>query len=291
MKSIFTVALVCFFLLAGTALAKQGTILVAFGTSMDSAKIALIDIENAYKKSVGSTEPLLMAYTSDIIRNKLSKQGTPVFSVNAAMNELAKQGVTELEIQSLHVSAAEEYNQLERMITKNVTKYPGRFKTVKLGYPLLVSKKDLDDVVAVVLAALPKERKAGDAVVLMGHGNSKGPGDLTFLAVADAFQKADPLVLFANVSGAVSFEPVLAQLKTLKPKKVWLVPFMIVAGDHAVNDLAGPEADSWASRIKAAGMTPISVLTGLGQLKGIQDIFLEHTENAVVDLVNTKKSD
>jgi len=291
MKSIFTMVLVCFFLLAGTAFAKQGTLLVAFGTSVDRAKIALVDIENAYKKSIGSTEPLLMAYTSDIIRNKLSKQGIPALSVYAAMNELAKQGVTELEIQSLHVSAAEEYNQLERMIVKNVTKYPDRFKTVKLGYPLLVSKRDLDEVVAIVLAALPKERKAGDAVVLMGHGNNNGPGDLTFLAVADAFQKADPFVWFANVEGAVTFEPVLAQLKTLKPKKVWLLPFMIVAGDHALNDLAGQEADSWASQIKAAGLNPMPLLTGLGQLKGIQDIFLRHTENAVVDLVNTKKSD
>lgn len=291
MKRILIMVLACFILLTGSAFAKQGTLLVAFGTSMDSAKVALVDIEDAYRKALGSKEPLLMAYTSDIIRNKLAKQGTPVLSVNAALNEMAKLGVTELDIQSLHVSAAEEYNQLERMIIKNVTKYPGRFKTVMLGYPLLVSKQDLEDVVAVVLAALPKERKPNDAVVLMGHGNSKGPGDLTFLAVAAAFQKADPNVFFANVSGSLTFDPVLADLKKLGAKKVWLMPFMIVAGDHSVNDLAGQEADSWASQIKAAGMTPIPILNGLGQLDGIQNVFLRHTENAVIDLVNTKKAD
>ena len=66
---------------------------------------------------------------------------------------------------------------------------------------------------------------------------------------------------------------------------------MIVAGDHANNDLAGPEEDSWASRIKAEGMTPMPHLKGLGEIKAVRGLFLSHTENAVIDLVNTKKSD
>ena len=277
-------------LVAGTAFAKTGTLLVAFGTSMDSARLAIDDIEKAYKKAAGN-EPVLLAFTSDIIRNKLAKEGKPVLSVNAAMNELAAQGVTDLKIQSLHIAPAEEYNQLERMVVKNITKNPGVFKTVKVGYPLLVSEKDLDAVVKVVLASLPKDRKPGDAVVLMGHGNDRGPGDLTLAATAAAFHKADPHVWLATVEGSNSFDNVLPKLKASGAKRVWLQPFMIVAGDHANNDLAGPEEDSWASRIKAAGMTPMPNLKGLGQLKGIQDIFLSHTQNAVVDLANTKKAD
>ena len=78
---------------------------------------------------------MLLAFTSDIIRNKLAKEGKPVLSVNAAMNERAAQGVTDLKIQSLHIAPAEEYNQLERMVGKNITKNPGVFKTVKVGYP------------------------------------------------------------------------------------------------------------------------------------------------------------
>ena len=125
----------------------------------------------------------------------------------------------------------------------------------------------------------------------MGHGNDRGPGDLTLAAAAAAFHKADPHVWLATVEGANSFDNVLPELKASGAKRVWLQPFMIVAGDHANNDLAGPEEDSWASRIKAAGMTPMPNLKGLGQLKGIQDIFLSHTQNAVVDLANTKKAD
>ena len=162
MKKCFVMVLLCCLLVAGTAFAKTGTLLVAFGTSMDSARPAIDDIEKAYKKAAGN-EPVLLAFTSDIIRNKLAKEGKPVLSVNAAMNELAAQGVTDLKIQSLHIAPAEEYNQLERMVVKNITKNPGVFKTVKVGYPLLVSEKDLDAVVKVVLASLPKDRKPGDA--------------------------------------------------------------------------------------------------------------------------------
>ncbi len=289
MKKIFVALLLSFLLLAVPALAKTGTLLVAFGTSMKSARPAIDDIEKAYTQR--NDGPVLLAFTSDIIRNKLAEEGKPVLSVNAAMDKMAEQGVTDLRIQSLHIAPAEEYSQLERMVVKNITKNPGRFTTVKVGYPLLVSQKDLDDVVKIVLAALPAERKPNDAVVLMGHGNDRGPGDLILAATADAFHKADKHVWFATVEGAHSFKNILPEIKASGAKRVWLQPFMIVAGDHANNDLAGPEEDSWASQIKAKGMQPMPNLKGLGQLKGIQDIFLSHTDNAAIDLANTKKSD
>lgn len=289
LKKLLPALLFCLLLAAVPAHAKTGTLLVAFGTSMESARPAIDDIEKAYKQR--GDGPVLLAFTSDIIRAKLAKEGKPVLSVNAAMNEMSAQGVTDLRIQSLHIAPAEEYSQLERMVVKNIATNPGKFKTAKVGYPLLVSKKDLDDVVAVVLASLPADRKSGDAVVLMGHGNDRGPGDLTLLATAEAFHKADPLVWLATVEGALGFGDVLPEIKASGAKRVWLLPFMIVAGDHANNDLAGPEEDSWASLLKAEGMQPMPHLKGLGQLKGIQAIFLNHTDEAVVDLVNTKKAD
>jgi len=291
MKRIFGMVLLCCLMLSGTAFAKQGTLLVAFGTSMPSAKVALDDLEKVYKQAYGKKGPLLMAYTSDIIRNKLAKQGKPVLSVFAAMNALAEKGVTELTIQSFHVVPAQEYSQLERIVIKNLTKFPNRFTSVKVGNPLLVSKQDLDEVIAAVLASLPKDRKANEAVVLMGHGNNHGPGDLILLATANAFQEADSKVWLATVEGAVSFDKVLPALKAAKVERVWLLPFMVVAGDHANNDLAGPDADSWASQIQAAGMQARPHLVGLGQVKDIQNIFLRHTKDAITDLANTQKAD
>lgn len=267
---------------------KKATLLVAFGTSMESAMPALNALDKAYAQQ---GDPVIWAYTSDKIRRKLGKEGKSVLSVNAAMDKAAAMGISELHIQSLHVTPAEEYSQLERMVVKNITSKPGRFSKVLLGSPLLVSSQDLQEVIQAVLTALPKERKTHEAVVLMGHGNDRGPGDLVLAATHTAFQQQDPQVWLATVEGALSFDRVLPQLKAAGVKKVWLQPFMIVAGDHANNDLAGPEADSWASRIRAAGMEPVPYLKGLGELKGIQNIFLRHTASSTDDLANSKKSD
>ncbi len=280
--------MLCLFVLfcllsAGTAFAKPGTLLAAFGTSMDDARLSIDAVEAAYKKA-GGKAPVLTAFTSDIIRDKLAKEGKPVPSVDTAMKLMAEQGVTELTVQSLHMTAAEEYVELERLVARNLAKNPNRFKSVKIGYPLLVSQNDLDNVVKILPAVLPK-RKAGEAVLLMGHGNNRGPGDLVLAAAGAAFRKADPLVWLAAVEGAQTLDKVLPQMKAAGVKRVWLQPFMIVAGDHAVNDLAGPEEDSWASVLKAHGMTPIPNLVGLGQVDGIRKIFLEHSKNAEIDLV------
>ena len=288
MKRLFVALLLCCLFSTVPAWAKKGTLLVAFGTSVTSARPAIEAVVADYKGKQDG--PVLLAFTSDIIRKKLAAAGTPVLSVNAALDALTAQGVDEVLVQSLHIAPAEEYSQLERMIVRHVTRKPASFTSVKVGYPLLVSERDLDTVVSVVLGALPDRRK-GDAVVLMGHGNDRGPGDLTLAAAATAFHKADPLVWLATVEGAHSFDRVLPQLRAAGVKRVWLQPFMLVAGDHARNDLAGPEEDSWASRLRAEGMTPVPHLVGLGQLTGIRHLFLEHSRDAVIDLAKPGKAD
>lgn len=267
---------------------KEGILLVAFGTTVPSSKVALDAIGQAY---AAHNKPVLWAYTSDIIRKKLAKQGTAVLSVNAALEKAASMGITDLRIQSLHVGSAEEFHQLERMIVKNLVSKPGRFKTVLLGHPLLESEQDMDEVIAALFADFPKERKRDEAIVFMGHGNDRGPGDLMLYAVGKAIQIKDPLAYVAAVEGSSTFDKVLAQLKTKGVKRVWLQPLMIVAGDHARNDMAGPEENSWASQIKAAGMEAIPHLKGLGEVKGVQAVFLRHTQATTDDLANSKKGD
>ena len=267
---------------------KSGVLLVAFGTTVPSSRVALEAIDAAYARR---GEPVIWAYTSDIIRRKLDKRGESVLSVNAAMNKAADMGITDLRIQSLHVGVAEEFHQLERMIVKNLLRQPGRFHSVFLGHPLLESEQDMDEVVQAVLAEFPSERRADEGIVLMGHGNDRGPGDLMLYAVNKAFQAKDPLVRVAAVEGSSTFDKALAELKALGVKKVWLQPLMIVAGDHAKNDMAGPEPDSWVSQLTAAGMEAVPHLRGLGQLKGVQTVFLRHTENSTDDVANSKKTD
>lgn len=296
MQRVFILFLLCIGLLSGavpvtaaqTAAPRKAVLLAAFGTSVPAAKVALDAIGQDYARR---GEPVVWAYTSDIIRRKLEKQGKPTLSVSAAMDEAARMGVTELRIQSLHLAPAEEFHQMERIVVKNLMRHPGRFRSVILGHPLLESKRDMDEVVDAVLTELPKERKADEAVVLMGHGNEHGPGDLTLYAVNAAFQARDKLVWVASVEGYAAFDDALERLKAAGVKRVWLQPLMIVAGDHAVNDMSGPDEDSWVSRLKAAGMDPRPVLKGLGELQGVRKVFLRHTDASADDLINGKKTD
>ncbi len=291
MKRFCLLFLACALLSASPALAKDGILLVMFGTTVPSAKVALDALEVDFKKAYSSKGPVVVAYTSEIIRKKLKKQGKSIFSVEEGLNALAKDGVTKLIVQSFHVAPAAEFMETERMMVRNIVKNPQRFTSAKLGDPLLVSKKDLDETVKVVLASIPSERKSNEAVLLMGHGNNHGPGDLVLMATANAFAAADKNVHLACVEGGLTFSDSLAKLKADKIKTVWLMPFMIVAGDHAVNDLVGSEDDSWASMLKKEGFEVRQHVVGLGQLQGIRDIYLRHAKDAYLDLAPIVKAD
>ncbi len=289
MKKVLFLVLCCVLFSVNPAFAKEGTLLVAFGTTVEKAKPALEGIEKAFKDA--KFPNLVMAYTSDIVRSRLPK-GKEVLSVNAALTKLAKDGVKDLTIQSLHVLPAEEYAQLERMVIKFITNNPKAFNTVKAGYPLLVSKDDMDKVLDAMLASIPKNKmKKDDAILFMAHGNDRGPGDLAIYALNEAIKKRNTNAHIAAVEGAVIFDDVRDEIKKSGAKRVWLKPFMIVAGDHARNDLAGDEEDSWASEFKAIGIEPLPILQGMGEMKEIQNLFINHAKNAVVDLANTGKSD
>ena len=283
---------------------KEGVLIVAFGTSMESAMPSLNDIDAAYKAAYPG-KPIVWAYTSDIIRKKLAKEGKKIFSVIAvvgdgaltggmcyeALNDCAEKGITSLRVQPLHVTAGEEYMMLQRMIVKNLTKNPGKFEHVYLAYPLIYSSEDLDRVIDAVLGSLAKDRKSGDYVVLMGHGNDRGASDLTLAAIHDRFLQKDPHVFVATVEGANGFSHILPVLKSRMAKTVHIEPLMVVAGDHANNDLAGSEDDSWASQMKKAGMKVVPHLRGLGEIPAIRDIYLSHTQAAKDDMAHPKKSD
>lgn len=269
---------------------SKGILLVAFGSSMASAMPSFQAIEKTYQKTF-KDRPIIWAYTSDIIRKKLAKAGQKVFSVSEALNECADKGIRDLHVQSLHVTAGEEYSMLQRMLVKDLTKHPGRFTHLWLGGPLLVSSKDLSEVSESIINKLSTVRKPGEAVVLMGHGNDRGPGDLVMAEVHNAFLAKDPLIFVATVEGANSFRNILPQIMASGATTIHLAPLMVVAGDHANNDLLGTEKKSWASQLKAAGLNVIPHMFGLGELQGIRNVFLRHTQETTDDLINSSKTD
>lgn len=269
---------------------REGILLVAFGTSVPEAQAAFTTTEQAFRKAWPDA-PVVWAYTSQMIRKKLAREGRPVGGIAAGLAALAKDGVEVVRVQSLHIMAGEEFAALARAVLLDVAKHPGRFKAVYLGRPLLESRADAQAVARDVLGAIAHRRQPGDALVLMGHGQGEGRADLVLEGTRSAFQTSDPLVFIATVEGSRSFDELLAELRAHKVRRVWLQPLMLVAGDHARNDLAGEEEDSWASRLRAAGFAVEVNLVGLGEVAGIAERFVEHARASEDDLTREPRKE
>jgi sirohydrochlorin cobaltochelatase len=121
----------------------------------------------------------------------------------------------------------------------------------------------------------------------MGHGNNHFPSGGAYLELADRMRQLYPEVvtLIGNVEGFPALEDVIDKLKMRGVKKVMLKPCMVVAGDHAMNDMAGtdPEEPSWQMILEKEGFEVVTVKKGLGELDAFADIFVEHAGDAAVD--------
>ena len=266
--------------------ADQGILLVAFGTSEPKAYKSYEAIEAAYN---ATGRPVIWAFTSEIIRKKVAKTGKVMFSIDEALDEFNRRGVRNLTVQSLHIAPGEEFSYLERAVLTNLLTKPGRFDHVKMARPLMESQKDLDDVLSAVLKDAAATRKPGQALVLMAHGQGEGRCDLVWAAVRSELARRDPLAFLATVEGDYDIDGVLAGLKQKKVAAAVVQPFMVVAGDHARNDMSGPEKDSWTSRMEAEGIKASANLKGLGEIGGVRAVFLRHTDQASEDLAAPKK--
>ena len=133
--------------LPALAAQKEGLLLVAFGTSVPEAQPALTAIDREFKAAFPHS-PVIWAYTSSIIRAKLEKKGVHIGDVAAGLEELARQKVDVVRVQSLHVVAGEEFSEMERLLVSWLARHPDSFKAVYLGRPLLESRQDAEDVVA-----------------------------------------------------------------------------------------------------------------------------------------------
>ena len=134
-----------------------------------------------------------------------------------------------------------------------------------------------------LIQQLPASRKKGEAVVLMGHGTDH-PANALYVAMMVELRKRDPEVFLGTVEGSPDLEDVQQALKDRGIKKAFLMPFMAVAGDHARNDLAGDEADSWKSILTGAGIECVPVLQGTAEMDPVVEIWIDHLKKAMDQL-------
>ena len=256
---------------------KTGILLVAFGTSEPSAMAAFDNIDRKVKSAYPDI-PVYWAYTSRIIRHKLAKQGKTLDSPAVALAHMADQQFTHVAVQSLHTIAGAEYHDLRRVV--GAFKSMGDFESIILGYPLLATQADMEKTVDVLFEMVPADRKKEDAVVFMGHGTHH-PSNAFYAALMFQAQRRDPHVFIGGVEGYPEIDDIQPWLAEKKIKTAWLLPFMSVAGDHAKNDMAGDEADSWKSILSEAGIQCHTVLKGTAEYDGFVDIWLSHLEDVL----------
>ena len=251
---------------------KVGILLVAFGSSEPSAQVSFQNLDKKTKAAFPDI-PVRWAYTSHIIRKKLAKQGKHLDSPEVALAKMMDEGFTHVAVQSLHTIGGEEYHDLRR--TVGAFKMMGGFHRIVLGYPLLATQQDMQRTVDAILKSIPADRQKGDAVVLMGHG-SHHPSNAFYAAIMFQLQLKDPNIFVGTVEGYPEIDDIKDMLLKKKIKKAYLIPFMSVAGDHAKNDMAGDEEDSWKSVLTKAGIACVPILKGTAEEDSFIDIWVSH---------------
>ncbi|MEL7634576.1 MULTISPECIES: sirohydrochlorin cobaltochelatase [Sporomusa] len=269
---------------------KKAILVVSFGTTYpETLKTTIEAVETKIKAEFPEYE-VRRAFTSRIIIKRIAERdGVKIDTEKEALDRLKAEGFNEVIVQPLHIAAGEEFD-----LVKGVVKHHEAAKTfdkIALGRPIMYfmgQEEKPDDYLAAAKALenqFPKQKK-DEAIVLMGHGGSH-PGNSAYAAMQLKLQdEGYKNVYLFTVEGYPSFDNVLAKLKANKVKKVTLMPFMLVAGDHATNDMAGDEEDSAKSQLIAAGFKVDTYVHGLGENAGFQDIYIQHVKDAIDELNN-----
>jgi len=286
--------------LNGNDIGEKELLVVSFGTSFNNSRTADIGgIEKALQKAYPDWS-VRRAFTAQIILNHvLARDSEKIDNVEQALERAAANGVKQLVIQPTHLMHGAEYDEL----AKAVEDFSSMFESVKIAEPLLGKvgadaaeiNADKEAVAKAVTEAAVTEagydsldaaKEDGTAFVFLGHGTSH-----TAKVTYDQMQAQMEQLGYENAFiGTVEGEPedtaceaVIEKVKAAGYTKVVLRPLMVVAGDHANNDMAGEDEDSWLSMFKAAGFEKVDAqIAGMGSIPAVQQIYVEHT-GAVVE--------
>ena len=289
---IATLALTLVFALGGICMAsstpapaKPAVLLVSFGSSMPEGQAAITATLESVRQAFPKAE-VRLAYTSRIIMRKLAKEGQLIDDPLVALAKLHADGFTHVAILSTHVIPGEEYEDLASVVRcfDQMGRDEGKsgFRGIALSRPLLWSDEDFDRLAAALNRTYGKRIQDG-AVVFMGHGTPH-PANGAYSRLQTVLNRISPRYLVGTVEGTPSFEDMTERLKALGVRRVTLVPAMLVAGDHAHNDMAGPEEDSWKSQLTKMGFRVDTVLQGFGQNPEIRALLVEHLKTAAKDV-------
>ncbi len=254
---------------------KQAILAVSFGTTYPDTLEKTIAATEAALAEAYPGWPVYRAFTSGMILKKLrQRDGVEIDNVAQAMARLEREGYTQVAVQSTHVMHGEEY---EKMLTQ-LEPYKLTME-IAVGAPLLHAQSDYEAVADALLSWLPLPAD-GEALVLMGHGTAHFANS-AYAQMEHVLQSRCPRIYIATVEGYPTLDSVAEQLQRQPEiRRLTLAPFMLVAGDHARNDMAGGE-DSWKETLEAKGYEVTCILKGLGECPAIQKLFVAHCGEAM----------
>ena len=259
---------------------------VSFGTSYnDSRRLTIGAIEEAIEKAFPDYS-VRRSFTSQIIIDRLKTRDNLVIdNVSEALKRAVDNGVKNLVIQPTHLM-----NGLEYMEIVNVTaEYSDSFERIAVGEPLLTSEEDFEIVMRAITEAVAGYDDGETAICFMGHG-TEAESNHVYAKMQTVLNDAGYTNFYI---GTVEADPglceVLDAVKAGNYKKAVLQPLMIVAGDHANNDMAGEEEDSWKTAFEKAGYEVTCIVRGLGEMEAIRQIFVAHAQAAVERLTKAER--
>ena len=273
-------------------------LVVSFGTSFNDSRVADIKgIEDALQAAYPDWS-VRRAFTAQIIINHIqARDGEKIDNMTQALDRAVANGVKNLVVQPTHLMHGAEYDEM----CEAIEAYKDQFESVSIAEPMLgevgsdatVINADKEAVAKAITAAAVSEagfesleaaKDAGTAFVFMGHGTAH-VAKVTYSQMQTQMQNLGyENVFIGTVEGEpeeTSAEAVIEAVKAAGYTNVVLRPLMVVAGDHANNDMAGSEDDSWKTMFEAAGFTVDCQISGLGEIADVQALYVAHTKAAI----------
>ena len=261
---------------------KDAMVVMSFGTTYKDTRVKTIDATVDAIKAAHPNTKVITAFTSHIIRDRIQqKEGITYPTPEEALAELKKDGYTRVALASLDVIPGMEYNYDAAVYNL----YKNDFKKMTLGTSLMYwmgQENQTDQVIETLKAVQSQFPKLGkeDGLLIMAHG-TPDPSNAYYSVIQDRIHTLGMKNVFIyTVEGTPNLEQVIPQLKLHGIKHVTLMPFMMVAGDHANNDMAGAEPDSHKSILEKEGFKVDTYLHGLGENPNIRNLFVERANES-----------
>ena len=255
---------------------KKAILVVSFGTTHEETRKVTID---AIERDLAQAFPdrrLYRGWTSRMIVRRLRERGICFDTLEEALCRMQEDGIRDVLVQPTHLISGWENDRMLQLLREHAA----GFRAITVGRPLLDTDADHRQMAQILAEEYLQKEEAGDLLVLMGHGSSDKPEvNRIYPLMERAFRDMGcQNVIVGTVEGEPGVEDVLQQLGELRAsvRTVHLAPLMIVAGDHAKNDMAGDGEESWKNLIEERGFSVRVHLRGLGEIAGVRSMILQH---------------